>query len=76
MLKKIGLITMLAALSGTASAGETCQWFLGLIPYDCKPTTSGPVAAPEFDFRSSVAGLTLVLGGLVVLRARRVRNSK
>jgi hypothetical protein len=76
VLKKIGFIAMLAALSGSASAGQTCKYFLGILPYDCKPTTTGPTIAPEFDLSSTAAGLTLALGGLVVLRARRARSPK
>jgi hypothetical protein len=80
MLKKIGLIALLTGLSGAASATNlTCKYFLGL-PYDCKPTTPivpvGPAVAPEIDLGSTAAGLTLALGGLVVLRARRARSEK
>ena len=77
MLKKIGLIALLTALSGAASAGETCKYFLGIFPYDCKPTSGGgggPKVAPEIDLGSTAAGLTLALGGLAVLRARRART--
>lgn len=77
MLKRIGLIVLLTALSGAASAGETCKYFLGIFPYDCTSSgggRGGPTAAPEIDLVSTGAGLTLALGGLVVLRARRVRN--
>jgi hypothetical protein len=50
---------------------------LGFIPYEVctanpKPT---PVAAPEIDAASAVAGLTLMLGGLAVLRGRRSKFS-
>ena len=75
MLKKVGLIVILTALSGAASAGESCTWFLGLIPI-CKPTTTGPTVAPEIDLGSTAAGLTLALGGLLVVRARRARSAK
>lgn len=80
MLKRIGLIVLLTGLSGAASATTlTCKYFLG-IPYDCKPVVPvvpvGPAIAPEIDLGSTAAGLTLALGGLVVLRARRVRSEK
>jgi hypothetical protein len=78
MLKKIGFIVLLTALSGAASAGETCKYFLGIFPYDCKSNGGGggggPTVAPEIDLGSTAAGLTLALGGLVVLRARRARS--
>jgi LPXTG-motif cell wall-anchored protein len=32
---------------------------------------SSPTATPEIDPASAVAGLTLVVGGLIVLRGRR-----
>ena len=86
MLKKIGFIVLLTALSGAASAGETCKYFLGVFPYDCTSSDhgdrgdrrdrDGPTAAPEIDLGSTAAGLTFALGGLVVLRARRARSPK
>jgi hypothetical protein len=80
MLKRIALIALLTALSGAASAGtpgQTCKYLLFVIPYDCKPTsTGGPTVAPEIDLASTAAGLTFALGGLVVLRARRARSGK
>lgn len=84
MLKKIGFIVLLTALSGAASAGPACQSFWG-IPYDCHPTSGGgggeggrggPTIAPEIDIGLAGAGLTLALGGLAVLRARRAQNTK
>jgi hypothetical protein len=83
MLKRIAFIALLTALSGAASAGQsgqsgqTCKYLLFIIPYDCKPTTTGgPTVAPEIDLGSTAAGLTLALGGLVVLRARRAQSEK
>jgi hypothetical protein len=77
--KKIGLAVLLAALSGVASAGESCRsiqilWIT--IPI-CTPTGgkgSDPVAAPEIDPASMLTGLTLALGGLAVLRGRRLKD--
>jgi hypothetical protein len=37
---------------------------------------SGPVKAPEIDPASMVAALTLLGGGLAVLRGRRTKNPK
>jgi hypothetical protein len=86
MVKKLGLAILLATVAGVASAtppGVTChtEYFLGLnfLPYEvCTPDTSRkhPVAAPEIDAASAVAGLTLMIGGLAVLRGRRVKIAK
>jgi hypothetical protein len=69
MLKKLGFAVLLAGLSAAASAGENFR--------HRTPTWEGGwrrVVAPEFDLGSAGAGLALALGGLVVLRARRMRN--
>jgi hypothetical protein len=71
MIRKIGLVLLLAALSGAASAGEGCktQQCIGRHHHG-----SDPVAAPEIDPASAIAGLTLAMGGLAVLRGRRFKN--
>jgi hypothetical protein len=79
MRRKIAFIVLLTAISSAASAGETCKYLFGILPYDCKPTSSGgggggPTVAPEIDLGSTAAGLTLALGGLAVLSARRARS--
>jgi hypothetical protein len=80
MLKKLALAIVLTTAAGIASAtppGVTCttHYFLGFIPYEvCKtntPSPSNPVRAPEIDAASAVAGLTLMIGALAVLRGRR-----
>jgi hypothetical protein len=80
MLRKLALAIVLTTAAGIASAsvstpGVTCtkHWFLGLFPYDvCTGAPpSKPVAAPEMDAGSAAAGLTLMIGGLAVLRGRR-----
>lgn len=83
MIKKIGLMVLLATLSGAASARgpvETCTTkylFFGLISYQsCPHTGGGTVSAPEIDPASAMAGLTLLMGGLAVLRGRRFNNTK
>jgi hypothetical protein len=35
---------------------------------------SGPVAAPEIDPASAVSALTLLMGGLAVVRGRKTKN--
>ena len=87
MTKKLGLAVLLLSLSGAASAGGTstsCQpiWFFGVnLNFWCSAPTpptqgSGPTAAPEIDPASALSGLTLALGGLAVLRARRFKLPK
>jgi hypothetical protein len=82
MVKRFALAMLLSGVAGVASAtvvppGVTCttHWFLGIIPYEVctsgSPQNPNPVRAPEIDGASSVAGLTLMIGGLAVLRGRR-----
>jgi hypothetical protein len=79
MVRKLALAILLTTVAGIASAntsaGVSCttHWFLGIFPYEvCKDNPPPkPVAAPEIDAASAVAGLTLMIGGLAVLRGRR-----
>ena len=79
MVKKISLAVMLVAMAGIASAGGTSHsrctkilWNRFLCPAGPKP---GTVSAPEIDPASAMAGLTLLAGGLAVLRGRRKKIS-
>jgi hypothetical protein len=84
MVRKLVLAILLTTAAGiasaTASSGTTCttHWFLGIFPYEvCTRTPpSKTVAAPEIDAASAVAGLTLMIGGLAVLRGRRSKIAK
>ena len=40
---------------------------------DCVPAPSTTLSAPEMDAASTIGAVTLLLGGLVVLRGRRPR---
>jgi hypothetical protein len=79
MIRKLALAVVLTTAAGIASAtppGVTCtlHYFLGIFPYEVctsTPPTKPVVAAPEIDAASAVAGLTLMIGGLAVLRGRR-----
>jgi hypothetical protein len=79
MIRKLALAIVLTTAAGIASAippGVTCttHYFWGIFPYEVCTTTPpprSPVAAPEIDAASAVAGLTLMIGGLAVLRGRR-----
>jgi len=83
MVKKIGLAVVMFALAGVASAdarggggfGFGCI-DLGFIEINCKaPPKTGPASAPEIDPASAMAGLTMLAGGLAVLRGRRKKIS-
>jgi len=79
MVRKFALAILLTTVAGIASAsvtppGVTCttHWFLGFFPYEvCTNPSPNPVKAPEIDAASAVAGLTLTIGALAVLRGRR-----
>lgn len=76
-MKKLALAVVLAALSGVAAAGESCkvEYFLWFPIEVCTPTgPTLPAAAPEIDPASAMAGLTLALGGLAVLRGRKSKR--
>ena len=81
MVRKIALGILLASIATAASAnqgqGQTCtiEWLFGFIPIEhCVKSPPTPVRAPEVDTSSAVAGLTLMLGGLAILRGRRKKN--
>ena len=82
MVRKLALAIVLTTMAGVASAGgrgtTTCttHYFLGF-PYEvCKTSPNpSPVAAPEIDAASAVAGLTLMIGGLAILRGRRTKTA-
>ena len=84
MVRKLGLAILLATVAGVASAtptGISCttEYFWGIFPYEVctyDPSHKHVVAAPEIDAASAVAGLTLMVGGLAVLRGRRSKLAK
>jgi hypothetical protein len=83
MLRKFALAILLTSAAGIASAnvsGVSCttHWFLGIFPYEVCTNAPPPksVAAPEIDAASAVAGLSLMLGALAVLRGRRSNIAK
>ncbi len=83
MVRKIGLAVLLAALSGVASAKDSCriEYFLWFPIEVCNHDHDGGHdhgggggsvnQAPELDSASALSGLTLALGGIAVLRGRR-----
>jgi hypothetical protein len=84
MVRKLGLAILLAAVASVASAtppGVSCktEYFWGIFPYEVctgDPSHKHVFAAPEIDTASAVAGLTLMVGGLAVLRGRRSKIVK
>jgi LPXTG-motif cell wall-anchored protein len=71
VVRKISLAVLLFTIAGVASAGDRgCRdsfWF-----ESCRQ----PVRAPELDPASTMAGLTMLAGGLAVLRGRRRKTTE
>jgi hypothetical protein len=73
VVRKISLALVLMAMAGVASAsgrqpGACFQIFWFTI---CPKPINAPFQAPEIDPASAMAGLTMLAGGLAVLRGRR-----
>jgi hypothetical protein len=84
MVRKFAFAILMTTIAGIASAkvndpNVTCttHYFWGIFPYEVCTNNppSNPVKAPEIDAASAVAGLTLTIGGLAVLRGRRSKIS-
>jgi hypothetical protein len=87
MVKKVGLLVLLLGLSEMAAAGEACktEYFLWFPIEVCSHggwgggetggRGSSTHAAPELDPGSLMSGLTLLAGGLTILRARRRKDT-
>lgn len=83
----IGLLSLTATVSTAAFAGTPSppspagiqQILCYILPFLCAPQSGGGgstvTSAPEIDPESAAAALTLLAGGLAVLRARRVGKS-
>jgi LPXTG-motif cell wall-anchored protein len=73
VVRKISLAVLLFAIAGVAAARDSdggCRdsfWF-----ESCRQ----PVRAPALDPASTMAGLTMLAGGLAVLRGRRRKNTE
>ena len=79
MVRKISLALVLMTMASVASArdGGSDKCFQILWFSFCPPSTDpAPVKAPEIDPSSAMAGLTMLAGGLAVLRGRRRIISK
>lgn len=72
MSKFLMALGLMAMMSG-ANAGEKC--FFGIFCFPTpSPYPSPVVKAPELDPASAMAGLTLLAGGLAVVRGRRFKK--
>jgi hypothetical protein len=85
----VGLLTLTATVSTAAFAGPPIppppagiqQILCYVLPFLCAPEPGkggggGVTSAPEIDPASAAAALTLLGGGLAVLRARRAGKKK
>ena len=80
MIGKVSLaLVLMTMMAGVASAsdndndhdnGGRCLQILWF-PTVCGPSSRSPVKAPEIDPASAMAGLTMLAGGMAVLRGRR-----
>ena len=80
MFRKISLALVLMAMAGvaSASASRTSDQCFHILWFTFCPETDhpSPAKAPEIDPASAMAGLTMLAGGLAVLRGRRRINPK
>jgi hypothetical protein len=78
VVRKISLALVLMAMAGVASAssGGSSSCFQILWFTFCPAPIHPPVQAPEIDPASAMAGLTMLAGGLAVLRGRRKDSKK
>ena len=82
VIRKISLALVMMTMAGAASAsnsqgGSQCLQILWFPPVCFGPSAPpSSVQAPEIDPASAMAGLTMLAGGLAVLRGRRRIKSK
>ena len=90
MIKALGLAILLVSVTNVASAGQGNPGNLNTIitnvcndypkldgKIDSTPFCKGKViTAPEIDAASAMAGMTILLAGLAVVRGRRAKKSK
>ena len=74
MSKFVAVLVLSMGAVGTAQAGQLCFFNVCITWQDPPPPGTKPTAAPEIDPSSALSGLTLLAGGLAVLRGRRVRK--
>ncbi|MGA2562872.1 MAG: hypothetical protein ABSF96_04860 [Steroidobacteraceae bacterium] len=89
MIKALGLAIFLVAVANVASAGQGNDQIKTIITDVCNdfPKLDGKIdstalckgkviTAPEIDAASAMAGMTILLAGLAVVRGRRAKKSK
>ena len=78
MIRKISLVLALMTIASVASAKDSDSKCVHILWFDfCPPSEKHePVRAPEIDPSSAIAGLTLMMGGLAILRGRRSKIIK
>jgi hypothetical protein len=72
VVKQIGCAILVLTMVGAASAKQPDK----KCKRDCEPAPTPSIKAPELDTTAAIAGLTVMLGGLAVLRGRRAKVSK
>ena len=71
--KAIGALALSVGMVGAAFAGQFAT--AAHVGFAVAPhVAAGVTAAPEIDPASAISGLTLLLGGLAVVRGRRVKK--
>jgi hypothetical protein len=88
MIKALGLAILLVAVANVASAGQSNGQINTIITDVCKdfPKLDGKIdstdfckgkviTAPEIDAASAMAGMTILLAGLAIVRGRRAKRS-
>jgi LPXTG-motif cell wall-anchored protein len=78
VVRKISLAIVLMTMAGVASAAGSSDRCSNWVLFNfCFPSRSpSPVKAPEIDPASAMAGLTMLAGGLAVLRGRRRKSEE
>jgi hypothetical protein len=71
VVRAIGLSVLLACLAGVSSAKSDKSGICQRDPhFDRRQNACATTTAPEIDSVAAVAGLTLLLGGVAILRGR------
>jgi hypothetical protein len=76
MSKLVAILVLSLGASTSALAGSSQFCLPGILSFICVPGSGGgkPVAAPEIDPASAMSGVSLLIGGLAVLRGRRKKQ--
>ena len=72
--KAIGVLALSAGMASTAFAGHWAAFAHFGVQQSPPPSAWTVVSAPEIDPAGALSGLTLLLGGLAVVRAGRAKK--